>query len=113
MIDNSFNPSRWREIRKLHDPRRVVVVFDHRVPAPTVHAAIAHRNGRKFVERFGIERVHDVGFDQGISHQVVFDNAYGLPGTVLVCSDSHTCSAGVLNCLARGAGELRRDVLGP
>lgn len=105
MIDNSFNPSRWREIRKLHDPRRVVVVFDHRVPAPTVHAAIAHRNGRKFVERFGIERVHDVGFDQGISHQVVFDNAYGLPGTVLVCSDSHTCSAGVLNCLARGVGE--------
>ncbi|NMM78853.1 aconitase/3-isopropylmalate dehydratase large subunit family protein [Acidovorax sp. SRB_24] len=105
MIDNSFNPSRWREIRKLHDPRKVVVVFDHRVPAPTVHAAIAHRNGRKFVERFGIERVHDVGFDQGISHQVVFDKAYGLPGTVLVCSDSHTCSAGVLNCLARGVGE--------
>ncbi|NMM92087.1 3-isopropylmalate dehydratase [Rhodococcus sp. SRB_17] len=105
MIDNSFNPSRWREIRKLHDPRKVVVVFDHRVPAPTVHAAIAHRNGRKFVERFGIERVHDVGFDQGISHQLVFDNAYGLPGTVLVCSDSHTCSAGVLNCLARGVGE--------
>ncbi len=105
MIDNSFNPSRWREIRKLHDPRKVVVVFDHRVPAPTVHAAIAQRNGRKFVERFGIERVHDVGFDQGISHQLVFDKAYGLPGTVLVCSDSHTCSAGVLNCLARGVGE--------
>mgnify|MGYP000852363597 CR=1 FL=1 len=105
MIDNSFNPSRWREIRKVRDPRKVVVVLDHRVPAPTIHAATAQRNGRKFVERFGIERIHDVGYDQGISHQVVFDHAYGLPGTVLVCSDSHTCSAGVLNCLARGVGE--------
>lgn len=105
MIDNSFNPSRWREILAVHDPRRLVVVFDHRVPAPTLHAATAQRIGRRFAERFGIERVHDVGFDQGISHQLVFDHAYGVPGSVLVCSDSHTCSAGVLNCLARGVGE--------
>ena len=105
MIDNSFNPSRWREILKVKDPGKVVVVLDHRVPAPTIHAAMAQRNARKFVERFGVRRVHDVGYDQGISHQVVFDRAYGLPGTVLVCSDSHTCSAGVLNCLARGVGE--------
>jgi 3-isopropylmalate/(R)-2-methylmalate dehydratase large subunit len=48
--------------------------------------------------------VHDVGYDQGISHQLVADLGYGIPGTVLVCSDSHTCSAGVFNCLARGVG---------
>ena len=48
--------------------------------------------------------MHDVGYDQGISHQLVADLGYGIPGTVLVCSDSHTCSAGVFNCLARGVG---------
>jgi len=35
----------------------------------------------------------------------VADFGYALPGTVLVCSDSHTCSAGVFNCIARGVGE--------
>jgi 3-isopropylmalate/(R)-2-methylmalate dehydratase large subunit len=63
-----------------------------------------HVRGRDFVRRFGIRRFHDVGPDQGISHVVVAENAYCLPGTVMACSDSHTCSAGALNCAARGLG---------
>ena len=105
MIDNSFTAGRWRDIQKLRDPARLVVVFDHRVPASTQDSAAAHRTGRRFVEKFGIKRFHDVGYDQGISHQLVADFGYALPGTVLVCSDSHTCSAGVFNCIARGVGE--------
>jgi 3-isopropylmalate/(R)-2-methylmalate dehydratase large subunit len=105
MIDNSFTASRWREINRVRDPARIVVVFDHRVPASTEDSASAHRTGRRFVEKFGIKRLHDVGYDQGISHQLVADHGYALPGTLLVCSDSHTCSAGVFNCLARGVGE--------
>lgn len=105
MIDNSFTASRWREIQKVRDPGRIVVVFDHRVPASTQDSAAAHRTGRAFVAKFGIKRFHDVGYDQGISHQLVADHGYALPGTLLVCSDSHTCSAGVFNCLARGVGE--------
>ena len=105
MIDNSFIASRWRHIQKVRDPSRIVVVFDHRAPAATEDAAAAHRTGRQFVEKFGIKRFHDVGYDQGISHQLVADHGYALPGTVLVCSDSHTCRGGVFNCLARGVGE--------
>jgi len=105
MIDNSFIASRWRNIQKVRDPARIIVVFDHRVPASTEDAAAAHRTGRQFVEKFGIKRFHDVGYDQGISHQLVADHGYALPGTVLVCSDSHTCSGGVFNCIARGVGE--------
>ena len=104
LFDNNFMPSIWREILKLHDPERIVVVLDHRVPAPNQQAAAAHRTGRAFVKQFGIKRFHDVGHDQGISHQLVADHGYALPGSVLVCSDSHTCSAGVFNCLARGVG---------
>jgi len=104
LFDNNFMPSIWREILKVHDPERIVVTFDHRVPAPHPQAAAAHKTGRDFVRRFGIKRFHDVGYGQGISHQLVADHGYALPGSVLVCSDSHTCSAGVFNCLARGVG---------
>jgi 3-isopropylmalate/(R)-2-methylmalate dehydratase large subunit len=103
-IDNSFFPIYWREILKLADPDKIVVAFDHRVPASDRTAAAAHVTGRGFVKRFGIKRFHDVGRDVGISHVVVSDRAYALPGTVLVCADSHTCSGGAFNCAARGVG---------
>ena len=104
LMDMTFLPEGWREILKVHDPNKVVIVFDHLVPAPTVQAAQAHGTGRAFAERFGIERLHDVGPDQGICHAVVADRAYALPGTVLVNGDSHTCAAGAFNCAARGVG---------
>jgi 3-isopropylmalate/(R)-2-methylmalate dehydratase large subunit len=104
MIDLSFSRSSWREVLKVHDPDKVAVVFDHEVPAATRESAAMHARGREFVRRFGIRRFHDVGPDQGISHVIVAENAYALPGTVMACSDSHTCSAGALNCVARGLG---------
>jgi 3-isopropylmalate/(R)-2-methylmalate dehydratase large subunit len=104
LFDNNFMPANWRDILRVRDPERLVVVLDHRVPAPNALAAAAHVTARAFAEKFGVKRLHDVGYDQGISHQLVADLGYGIPGTVLVCSDSHTCSAGVFNCLARGVG---------
>jgi 3-isopropylmalate/(R)-2-methylmalate dehydratase large subunit len=104
LFDNNFMPSIWQDVLKMEYPERVVVILDHRVPAPTIQSAGAHRTARKFVEKFNIARFHDVGGTQGICHQVVADQGYALPGTVLVCSDSHTCSAGAFNCIARGVG---------
>jgi 3-isopropylmalate/(R)-2-methylmalate dehydratase large subunit len=104
LFDNNFMPSIWQEILKTDHPERVVVILDHRVPAPTIQSASAHMTARQFVKRYGIRRFHDVGGTQGISHQVVADEGYALPGTVLVCSDSHTCSGGAFNCVARGVG---------
>jgi len=105
LFDNNFMTNRWREILKVKDPGRIVVVFDHRVPAATQASAVAQKIGREFVAKFGIRRFHDVGYSQGISHQLVADHGYALPGSVLLCSDSHTCSAGVFNCVARGVGQ--------
>ena len=104
LMDMSFLPEGWREILHVHDPSKVVIAFDHLVPAPTVYAATAHSTGRKFAAKFGIERLHDVGLDQGIAHAVVADRGYAIPGTVLVNGDSHTCAAGAFNCAARGVG---------
>ena len=104
LIDLSFLPEGWRDVLKVADPSKVVIVFDHLVPAPTAQAAACMQTGREFAKKFGIERLHDVGPDQGISHAVIADKAYALPGTVLVNADSHTCSAGAFNCAARGVG---------
>jgi len=104
LTDMNFMPASWREILKMRDPARVVVALDHLVPANDPFAAAAHTTAREFVKRFGIARFHDVGRDQGISHVVVADNAYALPGTVMINPDSHTCGGGALNCAARGVG---------
>ena len=103
-VDTMFVPTRWRKIKRLDHPERVVVVLDHRAPVPDKQGAATHQTARAFARQFGIKRLHDIGYDQGISHQLVADFAYALPGTLLVCSDSHTGSAGVFNCLARGVG---------
>ena len=103
-VDTMFVPTRWRTIKRLDHPERVVVVLDHRAPVPDKQGAATHRIARAFAQQFGIRRIHDIGYDQGISHQLVADRAYALPGSLLVCSDSHTGSAGVFNCLARGVG---------
>jgi 3-isopropylmalate/(R)-2-methylmalate dehydratase large subunit len=104
VIDGMFTPGSWREIKKVFDPSKIVIVFDHLVPASTSASAAAQRRGREFARRFGITRMHDVGYDQGISHVVVTDYGYALPGTVMVNGDSHTCGAGAFNCAARGVG---------
>lgn len=104
LLDTNFMPHVWRDVLKVADPEKVAVVFDHKVPPPNRVSAEAHITGREFVKRFGIKRFHDIGGDVGISHVLVTDRAYALPGTILVCADSHTCAAGAFNCAARGVG---------
>jgi 3-isopropylmalate/(R)-2-methylmalate dehydratase large subunit len=106
LLDTTFWPGNWREVLQVADPSAVVVVLDHLAPASESNAAKAHASARAFVRRFAIERFHDVGRDQGISHVVTADNGYALPGTVLVNQDSHACGAGAFNCAARGVGLL-------
>jgi 3-isopropylmalate/(R)-2-methylmalate dehydratase large subunit len=91
------------DILRINDPDKVVLMHDHVVPAPTVQAANNAKHMREFVERFGIENYFPVG-KHGISHVLVAQEGYALPGQILVNADSHTCSSGALNCLARGMG---------
>ncbi len=91
------------DVLKIANPEKLVMVHDHVVPAPTVQAANNAKRMRDFVERFGIENYFPVG-KHGISHVLVAENGFALPGQILVNADSHTCSSGAMNCLARGMG---------
>jgi 3-isopropylmalate/(R)-2-methylmalate dehydratase large subunit len=103
-MDLNFYDGLWSEPKAVWDPDRVAIVFDHVVPPTNAQAATALARGRRFAERVGISRLHDVGPEMGICHQIIADVPYARPGEILVCSDSHTCSGGVLNCAARGIG---------
>jgi homoaconitate hydratase family protein len=77
-----------------------IIVLDHVVPASDEKTAGAHKRIREFVKRFNIKHFYDVGF--GICHQVVVEEALALPGSLVVGSDSHTCSYGAVGSFATG-----------
>ena len=89
--------------KTLHDPDKVIIINDHITPPKDRPTAEGVLRSRTFALKTGV-RFHDIGANQGICHQVLADHAYALPGTVLVCGDSHSCSSGSLNCCARGLG---------
>jgi len=91
------------DVLKIANPDRLVLLHDHVVPAPTVQAANNAKRMREFAERFDVEHYVPVG-KHGISHVLVAAEGYALPGQILVNADSHTCSSGAMNCLARGMG---------
>ena len=53
---------------------------------------------------FGIRYIDAVAAEQGIVHVVGPEQGFTLPGTTLVCGDSHTAAHGALGALAFGIG---------
>ena len=89
--------------KNIFDPDKIVVVADHTVPAPSIAAANAMRRMRQFVEKFEIEKFFAEG-RHGIAHVILGEEGLALPGMTIACDDSHSCSSGALNGLARGLG---------
>ena len=75
----SFDSMR-SDIVKIADPDKLVLLFDHQVPAPTVRAANMAKDMREFVEKFGVKNYFPVG-RHGISHVLVAQEGIALPGT--------------------------------
>jgi 3-isopropylmalate dehydratase large subunit len=85
---------------KVRYPDRLAVVLDHVVPAATSRNASAHAKIRRFVREKGMESFFDAG--TGICHQVIPEMGLAQPGSIVVGSDSHTCTYGAFNCFAAG-----------
>lgn len=103
LLDSTFTiPGRFPFPEKVWDPKKIALVFDHTIPAPNILIANGLKNGRKFAERYGI-KFYGEGRG-GISHQLMAELGMARPGSILMCSDSHTCASGAFNCAARGVG---------
>ncbi len=97
--------------RKVRAPEKTLAVVDHNVPTTDRTKGIADDQSRIQVETlaknakdFGVEYFHERDKRQGIVHVVGPEQGFTLPGTTIVCGDSHTSTHGAFGALAHGIG---------
>ena len=103
--------------RPVRRPELTLAVPDHNLPTtprlgadgrllPIADAESAAQLGalRANTAEFGIDYIDATAAEQGIVHVVGPELGFTLPGTTLVCGDSHTSAHGALGALAFGIG---------
>ncbi|MGB5093411.1 MAG: 3-isopropylmalate dehydratase large subunit [Parvibaculum sp.] len=97
--------------RKVHAPQKTLAVADHNVPTTDRAHGIADEESRIQVQtlednakEFGIDYLQMSDIRQGIVHIVGPEQGFTLPGTTIVCGDSHTSTHGAFGALAHGIG---------
>ncbi len=97
--------------RTVRAPEKTLAVVDHNVPTTdrskgiddpesALQIATLAENAREF----GVEYYHERDRRQGIVHVVGPEQGFTLPGTTIVCGDSHTSTHGAFGALAHGIG---------
>ena len=89
-------------IEKVWDSSKIVIPFDHQVPADSIDSANNHIIMRNFVKKQKIDNFYDV--NEGICHQILPELGHVVPGEVIVGADSHTCTHGALGAFSTGIG---------
>jgi 3-isopropylmalate/(R)-2-methylmalate dehydratase large subunit len=103
--------------RRVRRPELTLAVPDHNLPTtrrvddhgallPIADAQSAAQLDalRRNTAEFGIDYIDATAAEQGIVHVVGPEMGFTLPGTTLVCGDSHTSAHGALGALAFGIG---------
>lgn len=103
--------------RKVRRPDLTLAVPDHNLPTTARRDAAGARIPiadpqsaaqlaalEKNAPEFGIQYIGDADAEQGIVHVVGPEQGFSLPGTTIVCGDSHTACHGGLGALAFGIG---------
>lgn len=86
---------------KIWDPEKVVLIYDHLVPASQVDDTRHFRVGNAFVEKYGLTNVHR---SDGICHQLMTEAGYVKPGNIVFGTDSHTTTYGCVGAFSSGIG---------
>ncbi|MBL8650549.1 MAG: 3-isopropylmalate dehydratase large subunit [Sphingopyxis sp.] len=76
----------------------------HRLPIADAESAAQLAALEKNAPEFGIRYIDAVAPEQGIVHVVGPEQGFSLPGTTIVCGDSHTACHGGIGALAFGIG---------
>jgi len=97
--------------RKVRAPEKTLAVVDHNVPTTDRSAGISDPESKNQVDaiaancaEFGVEYFNEVDPRQGIVHIIGPEQGFTLPGTTIVCGDSHTSTHGAFGALAHGIG---------
>jgi len=97
--------------RKVRAPEKTLCVVDHNVPTtdrklpnPDPESAAQIACLAENAKLFGLEYFDELDRRQGIVHIIGPEQGFTLPGTTLVCGDSHTATHGAFGALAYGIG---------
>lgn len=97
--------------RTIRRPDTILAVSDHNVPTINRRMGIADPQSRLQVgmlqencHQHGISYIELLDKRQGIVHIIGPEQGFTLPGTTLVCGDSHTSTHGAFGALAFGIG---------
>jgi 3-isopropylmalate/(R)-2-methylmalate dehydratase large subunit len=87
--------------KKVFDPKDIIMLFDHQIPADSINAANNHVYMRAFAKE---QEIHNYDIKEGVCHQVVLEKGRTAPGEIVVGADSHTCMYGAAGAFATGIG---------
>ena len=86
---------------KLWDADKVVLIYDHLVPASQIDDTRHFKAGNAFAEKYGMKNVHR---SDGICHQLMTEAGYVKPGHIVFGTDSHTTTYGCVGAFSSGIG---------
>ncbi len=106
MIHDIFIPfvaEKFEEMgfKKLWDPDKVVLIYDHLVPASQLDDTRHFHVGDAFAEKYGMKNVHR---SDGICHQLMTEAGYVKPSNIVFGTDSHTTTYGCVGAFSSGIG---------
>lgn len=97
----------FREIGKpILDKNKIVLHLDHAYPAPNILAAENHRKILDFVKEQQLPHL----FQQGVCHQVMLEEGFVTPGSIIIGADSHSNTYGAMGAFGTGLGSTEIGV---
>jgi len=89
-------------VSKVWDSEKIIIPFDHLIPASTDVAAGLQKDIRDWISEQKISHFYEGG--EGICHQILPEQGFALPGKLIVGADSHSCTYGAFGAFGTGVG---------
>jgi len=114
MLDDGLGPwfmdNEFKELgSKIAEKENVVVISDHMYPSGTTEQAEIVKYTRDWAKAQNVTYFEG----NGPCHQTLAEYGYDIPGTLLVGTDSHTCTAGAFGCFGTGIGSTEMAAVLP
>lgn len=92
-----------KNINQVHDPDKIVIMPDHFIPNKDIKSAEMVARIRRWSKEQGIEKFYDLG-NHGVCHALLPEQGHVVPGSTIICGDSHTSTHGALGAFSTGVG---------
>ncbi len=91
---------------KIWDVNKLVVMPDHYIFTENPHAIRNVEILREFAAEYDLPHFFDVGTDRykGVCHIGLAEEGFNVPGSILIGTDSHTCTSGAFGLFSTGVG---------